>query len=827
MNGHAPQTLRDHIIGVANKSQSNARIHKKKGSVGNTVRYEYITRLCALVHDLIKCTKRWQEYCPNIDGEVERREKIDHATGGAIWLCKRRGLHETITTGKIDVSKSILFEIVTLCSISHHSGLMDTYSVPDASYTTWLSKRMQRYISSSAFDSELAEIDIFVTESNLVKQIDSVYALALEESEYNFKIFTEEHKDIKLSTFMLIKFVFSCLVDADHQDAYDYQVNCITENYGGNLKKKYVDLHKSRIRHPTKGLLSKLDDYYAENITPNIDKYPINGMRNEYRDISSVMSMKRKGFFKAFGPTGIGKHLSLLNFSLRHAITYNMNRIFMLSPFESIIEQNAGIASDIFNTDNKQAVMEIHSTFDYNSKDYSKKQKRIYKLTKENNDCAIIYASFVRLFDAFLKNKGTSNRILHSLTNSVIILDECQELYIKFLQLECNILNILVEQYGCTVVFCSATIPSIHDINGYIRGNCIDFIDNPIEFESRLNNLRNINIELGGYNNILTSSTLGDTLISSIKLHSNVLCILNTRKAVDAVYNYVKTNTTDTIVIKLSTYECAKHRKDIISNIRKYLDTNVNLCVICTRLIEAGVDVDFTCVYKSVSSIPSIAQALGRCNRNGSRIGYFYLIRLSDEVENTKSMRELEIEKRITTAILNKDIVTLDYALSERYSIDFINNPDIKAITDHHQVYDKVSKYTSGDKSSLINIPNFDSGLKFPFRDISSVNIIEHNQISILVPYNEDAIKLIEYLKENPPLAYHYREIQQYSVNIYETEYRAYMDANLITVINYTGEISADEQEDNSEYMIRILDPIAYSLEEGLHMPELLDNGVV
>lgn len=795
--GHSPQSLTEHITRVVKRAQMNAR-HGDR----NALQYENIAMLCGYVHDLGKATKKWQDYCPDVQSEIddENKQKIDHATIGSIWLSTRY---------KVDQP---LHEIVSLVSISHHSGLMNTH----LSLGSFLEKRIKDYQDRNTTDGELKEIDEYVRVSNLKPKIDQVYENSISEIRNFIGLKFSTSNELKFSMFMLIKMLFSCLVDADQQDAYNFQRRCLRKVHSYRTDSKYKDIHENRIKHPTKGLLDKLNTFYDNNITPKINTNPINIMRNEYRQIAIEMALKRKGFFRAFGPTGIGKHWSIMNFSLVHSLTHKMNRIFIVSPFESIIEQNAELASNLFDTESKQAVLEIHSTFDYNGK--TKKQQRIYRLTKENHDCAIIYTSFVRIFDCFLKNKSIPNRIINSLANSVIVLDECQELYVKFLKFECNILNILVEQYGCTIVLCSATIPSIHHDN-YIhtRNEIIDFIPDPIEFESRLNKLRVINQHIE-HTTELSVSELGDRLIQTTYDNTNALCILATRRAVQSIYNYVSVNSNDIDAIHLSTYMCPVHRKDVINKIRENIKINRNTCVICTKLIEAGVDVDFKNTFKTIASVPSVIQAMGRCNRNGNDIGEFHLIRLDESIETINSMAELNREKNITNTLLNKSDIELNYELSVKFSdrlldeFTAISNVDL---TDVNNVFSRLSESNVTDYNRKLTTLPFN----FPCKDIGGINLIENVQIHLIVPYNDEAIALIEFLKTNPPESYHYRLIQKYTVCVYDNDYHKY--ENYITTISYSDGIDVSEQGEHSEYVFRFVDPVAYSNVFGLHIQEL------
>ena len=67
----------------------------------------------------------------------------------------------------------------------------------------------------------------------------------------------------------------------------------------------------------------------------------------------------------------------------------------------------------------------------------------------------------------------------------------------------------------------------------------------------------------------------------------------------------------------LSTRMSAAHRSRVVAEVTRRLAAGEPCLVASTQLVEAGVDVDFPAVWRAFGPLDSVAQAAGRCNREG------------------------------------------------------------------------------------------------------------------------------------------------------------------------------------------------------------------
>jgi len=392
-----------------------------------------------------------------------------------------------------------------------------------------------------------------------------------------------------------IRMLFSCLVDADFLD---------TEAF---MDKKRNILRQKQ--YPSIDQLLTAFDSYMNRMCRNADDSEINRIRSEVLGLCRTAAEKDTGVFSLTVPTGGGKTLSSLAFALRHARKYGKRRIIYVIPYTSIIEQTAAVFREIQGFEN--AVLEHHSNVSF--EDESKESVRS-RLAAENWDAPLIVTTSVQFFESLYSCKTSRCRKLHNIAESVVIFDEAQCLPPTYLRPMVFAIRELVRHYGVTAILCTATQPVLTQTENFdfrFREGfeaVTEIVDDPTLLT---NTLKRVEVECFADLDPVSYEQIAEALFAT---EESSLCIVNRKKDARLLAELLPKKQT----IHLSTNMCAEHRLQVFARIKRRLKTDDEpLFVISTSLVEAGVDLDFPVVYRALAGLDSIAQAAGRCNREG------------------------------------------------------------------------------------------------------------------------------------------------------------------------------------------------------------------
>lgn len=515
-----------------------------------------------------------------------------------------------------------------------------------------------------------------------------------------------------------IRMLYSCVVDADFNDTRAFMQGAKT----AEQLYKLVDMapmfeqYIGAFGQPTNAMNAKRSEILLECI---------------------AKARENKGLYTLTVPTGGGKTISSMAFALEHSKKHNMDRVIYVIPYTAIIEQNAGVFKNIFG---EEYVLEHHSNFDFgdSENDIANRQK----LSAENWDAPLIVTTNVQFFESFFANKSSRCRKLHNVANSIIIFDEAQMLPTDYLEPCLKLIAELVGNYGCTAILCSATQPAVARLlpPKIAAQEIISKVAENHEF------FRRTHIKQIGR---LDTSSLLDQLADK----DSFLCIVNTRKHAAELYAELRYDSSEKF--HLSTLMCPKHRKETIATIKARLKNKEACKVISTQLIEAGVDVDFPVVYRATAGLDSIIQSAGRCNREGKNsIADVFVF---EPEESKYSNKSNDLKRAIDTA----------NSIFRNYSEDVSAPAAIKKYFEDYYYLQDTDKYKI--------IENINAGVascEFYFADIArDFKIIEDNTKAIVIPFDKQALELIDQLKYADYYKTVLRKLQPYTVNIYEPEY--------------------------------------------------------
>ena len=381
------------------------------------------------------------------------------------------------------------------------------------------------------------------------------------------------------SVAFFVRMVFSCLVDADFLDTEEVIA---------------PERMSKRSPFPAIGVLHERFVQSLENFD---GKLPINGIRAAIRRQCEEKASLPAGFFSLTVPAGGGKTLSSLAFALKHASEHNLDRILYVVPFTSIIEQNVEVFRDRLGAD---SVLEHHCNTD------PEKETDASRLASENWDASLIVTTSVQFYDSLFANRPAACRKLHNIARSIIVLDEAQTLPVEYLKPCLAVLKELVARYGCTVVLCTATQPAILKRSDFDIGleDVRELVDDPPALYEQLKRVRVRDLGMQS----------DEELVARLAGQDRVLCVVNTTGHARKLFAHLGKADAH---FHLSARMCPAHRASKLRALRARLDSDVACKLVSTQVVEAGVDIDFPVVFRSMAGLDSIAQAGGRCNRNG------------------------------------------------------------------------------------------------------------------------------------------------------------------------------------------------------------------
>jgi CRISPR-associated helicase Cas3/CRISPR-associated endonuclease Cas3-HD len=387
--------------------------------------------------------------------------------------------------------------------------------------------------------------------------------------------------DRPLAQMLQTRMLYSCLVDADYSATEEFYDEAYLQKASGEPLQP-------------KNLLKSLQKHRDEVRANSTSDKALNAMRDRLYDECVAAAEQRPGLFTLTAPTGMGKTLDLLAFALKHAEKWGQKRIFVVLPYLSIIEQNAKEYRSIV-----PDLLEVHSQV---------------KATDETRQLAerwaapLIVTTTVGFLEGLFACHAPDCRRLHQAADSVIVLDEAQSLPPRLLDATLHTLQELCLHYGCTVVLSTATQPAFQ-YRRNMQWHPREIVPNP---QALFASARRVEVEWR-----VKSVTPLERIADEMAGQKSVCAILNLRRHARRLYDLLKQRCSGDGLFFLSSDLCPAHREKMLKEVRGRLKEKLPCRLVSTQCIEAGVDIDFACLYRALAPLEAVIQAAGRCNRNG------------------------------------------------------------------------------------------------------------------------------------------------------------------------------------------------------------------
>jgi CRISPR-associated endonuclease/helicase Cas3 len=605
--------------------------------LGGKIGMSHAGELVGLAHDIGKYSEAFQQYLCKVAGDAAMemepdprlKGSVDHSTAGA----------QIIVRSLDAAGRGFAAEMLALCVASHHSGLIDCV-LPDG--VDGLMRRLSKDDALSHRTEVWAKLPMKVR-GHLENLLNGAEVAG--EVDAAISRIREKDSDDVIQPFkqgLLLRMLFSCLIDGDRIDTADFE------------KPRAAKLRQHGKYTPWPVLIARLENKVAAFSSEGW----VNQLRREISEHCLTASERPKGVFTLTVPTGGGKTLASLRFALHHARCWGMDRLIYVSPYISIADQNAQVVREVLEPaecDFASIVLEHHSNLTPDRETWRG------SVLAENWDAPVVFTTAVQVLEALFGGGTRSARRLHALANAVIVFDEVQTLPVRMIHMFNNAVNFLAEQCAASVLLCTATQPLLNRVDKVKGAMRLKDDAELMPDASRLfRDLKRYDAfdksnRAGGWSAAEVSQLAVDEMLE----HGSCLVIVNTKRDALAVYvgwkERLKTldeSLEEGCVVHLSTRMCATHRLASLDGMRAALLAKKRVLCVSTQLIEAGVDIDFATVVRDLAGLDSIAQAAGRCNRNGDRpCGRVHIVKMTDPLP--KQLEEIRAAQQNARRVLD------------------------------------------------------------------------------------------------------------------------------------------------------------------------------
>lgn len=501
-----------------------------------------------------------------------------------------------------------------------------------------------------------------------------------------------------------IRFLFSVLVSCDYYATSEYDNGIQMSAFGTIENTEFATQYEQSER------VKQIRRLNPESCVD--DKKDINILRNRMFYEAEQTLLKNKDTNIAFieAPTGAGKSNLAMNCSLK-LLDKNINKIFYVYPFNTLVEQNYDTLEKIYGqTDIFKSIAVINSITPiplngtrkfWENLDKEENEKFYQKalLDRQFLNYPFILTTHVNLFQIMFGCEREAAISFYQLAGSVVVLDEIQSYknvlwteIMMFLQCYSRLLNM-------KIIIMSATLPELDMLTGN-HEKVVNLIENPEKYfqDARFKKRVALSYELLYQDKKTEMKELYAHVLGQAQKGRKLLMEFITKTSAEKFYHMLTESGREDLQIFCMTGDDNQIDRKRILREMDTADKDKAVILVATQVVEAGIDIDMDIGYKDISKLDSEEQFIGRINRNFKRKGVVYFFDMDNEsgiykedyrVDTAYTLRKDEMKQLLADKNFGK---YYDYILKgiRKYRNDRKNENGIEAFVDNVKKLDFV-----------------------------------------------------------------------------------------------------------------------------------------